>query len=506
LRATGTELGLDHALAELEELEFIYLTQVTPDRQYSFKHVLTQQAVYDSLLRPRREALHERIGQAIEAIFRERLEEHYELLAYHYVHSANAAKAVEYLDAANRKAIALNAMPEARGYFEEAMKLLEHLADDAAHRHRRVELLVRQVNVFVLTFQMEKFFELLTHHQPIAATLDDEVLLGRFYACLGHCHWFFGRFAEALAVHQVGVRMSEAQADWEGGAHHYMQMMWDHLCTGDFHAAVSLAPDARRCLERGFNLRWYVYALGGESWANAWLGRWERAVEVGEEALALCRQFSDNGTICFAGWILAAVHAARGAVGEALEVAQMAVDKGPTPGDKAWAQCVLGWAWARRGRADSAVDALAPVVSMSRAACFFGVPFFDLYLVDSYRMAGRYEDALREAEEVVQIAQRCGMQFIVAAIYRQRAEIGLATGTPADAVAADFARAIELLGNLGAENELALACLGLARLQKEQGSAREAARHMARAVEIFERLGTVGELDRARLELADLHG
>ncbi|NIQ90665.1 MAG: hypothetical protein GWN33_10145, partial [Gammaproteobacteria bacterium] len=61
----------------------------------------TQDVAYDSLLLKRRKEIHEKIGEAIEALYPDRLEEHYELLAYHYGRSANTDKAVQYLDLAN---------------------------------------------------------------------------------------------------------------------------------------------------------------------------------------------------------------------------------------------------------------------------------------------------------------------------------------------------------------------------------------------------------------------
>jgi predicted ATPase len=108
----GTEV--EPILGQLADLEFVYLTALAPQREYSFKHVLTQETVYQTLLRPKREEYHERIGKAIEALYAERLEEYYELLAYHYVRSGNKDKAVEYLDLANQKAARARAMEEAR--------------------------------------------------------------------------------------------------------------------------------------------------------------------------------------------------------------------------------------------------------------------------------------------------------------------------------------------------------------------------------------------------------
>ena len=137
-------------MLQLEDLEFLYPTTLAPQREYSFKHVLTQETVYQTLLRPKREEYHERIGKAIEALYAERLEEYYEVLAYHYGRSGNKDKAVEYLDLANQKAAKANAMEEAKRYFDEAMTLLDTLPETEGNRHRRIALLVNQGTVMVL--------------------------------------------------------------------------------------------------------------------------------------------------------------------------------------------------------------------------------------------------------------------------------------------------------------------------------------------------------------------
>jgi predicted ATPase len=128
---------LEQMLRELAELEFIYPTSLAPQREYSFKHVLTQEAVYSTLLRSQREVYHEWIAEALEALYPERLEEYYELLAYHYVRSGNKDKAVEYLDLANQKAARSNAMAEAKGYFDAAMRLLDTLPETEVNQRRR---------------------------------------------------------------------------------------------------------------------------------------------------------------------------------------------------------------------------------------------------------------------------------------------------------------------------------------------------------------------------------
>jgi hypothetical protein len=106
--APGT--ALDQVLLQLEEAKFLYPYSLTPQGEFSFKHVLTQEAVYQTLLRPQRKEYHARIAQAIETLSAERLEEVYEVLAHHYVRSGQRDKAVEYLALANQKAAKVNAM------------------------------------------------------------------------------------------------------------------------------------------------------------------------------------------------------------------------------------------------------------------------------------------------------------------------------------------------------------------------------------------------------------
>ncbi|GAH07650.1 unnamed protein product, partial [marine sediment metagenome] len=118
----------------------------------------------------------------MEALYPDRLEEHYELLAYHYGRSANADKAVQYLDLANQKASKLNAMEEAKAYFDKAMAHLDTLPESEENRQRRISLLVNQGVVFLLLFKSQEYYDLLTRYEPMAKGLGNPELMGAFYA------------------------------------------------------------------------------------------------------------------------------------------------------------------------------------------------------------------------------------------------------------------------------------------------------------------------------------
>jgi class 3 adenylate cyclase/tetratricopeptide (TPR) repeat protein len=133
-RAFGTELlsavsedhlDLEVALRELEGADLIYLERVAPEEQYSFRHVFTRDTVYRSLLRARRAALHATVGEAIERLYADRLDEHIEELAHHFERSTDDLKAAEYLVRAGEKATAAYSNEEAFAYLERALERLD---------------------------------------------------------------------------------------------------------------------------------------------------------------------------------------------------------------------------------------------------------------------------------------------------------------------------------------------------------------------------------------------
>src|SRR5262245_23528437 len=108
-------------LAELKRLEFLYERTEASEPVYVFKHVLTQEVAYDSLLTSRRQALHATAGLALESLYADRLEEVYDRLAYHYARTNESAKAIEYLTRFANKAARGYAHTEAVTALQEAL-------------------------------------------------------------------------------------------------------------------------------------------------------------------------------------------------------------------------------------------------------------------------------------------------------------------------------------------------------------------------------------------------
>ena len=123
------EETLYRGLSHLQDAEFLYEQPAFPDPEYIFKHALTHDVAYTSLLIERRKVLHERTAQAIEALYSDRLEEHYGALAHHYSHSGNTVKAVTYLQLAGQQAAQRSAHVEAVAHLTRGIELLTTLPD-----------------------------------------------------------------------------------------------------------------------------------------------------------------------------------------------------------------------------------------------------------------------------------------------------------------------------------------------------------------------------------------
>jgi class 3 adenylate cyclase/tetratricopeptide (TPR) repeat protein len=431
-RLTEQEL-LSH-LSVLKDSELLYERGIYPLSTYVFKHVLTQEVAYNSLLLKKRKEIHEEIGEAIEALYPDRLEEQYELLAYHFTSSANKDRALHYLDLANQKAAKLNAMEEAKAYFDEAMELLDTLPEDEKNRQRRISLLVNQgIVIMLLVFKYQEYYDLLTRYESMARDLGNPELLGAFYARLGDCEYSFGNYGQAIQRSTKAAELAEVSGNVEEAEYAYIRLEWSHFMRGDFERVLAMKEELLRMLNQQFNLRWHTYAVSIASRAYACLGCWEKAIEEGQKALEVAQEFSDNSMISWSATNLSIAYIWKGDLARAVEYGELAHQKAPTPGDKAFAQRSLGWAWCRAGEPNRGIELLTAVLPIFRAGFVASIIPLMCYLGEGRWLAGEEDKARQTLEEGLEMAERCGTRYYAGFAQRLLGEITLKT-KPAQAV------------------------------------------------------------------------
>ena len=503
-RVTGLpEQELLSQLSLLKDSELLYERGIYPQSTYIFKHALTQEVAYNSLLLKRKKEIHERIGRAMETQHPDRLEEHYELLAYHYGRSAKADKAVKYLDLANQKAAKLYAMEEAKTYFDEVMALLDALPETEENRQRRISLLVNQGMVFFLLSKSPEYYDLLTSFEATAKGIGNPELLGAFYARLGQCEFSFGNYDQAIDTFGKAAELCQAAGNVGDAAYAYMFWEVSHFDRGDFERALALKDDVIRTMEKQFNLRFHTFALSIAARAYACLGRWDEAVKDAQKALSVAEEFSDNSVISFVAWNLSIVYAWKGDLARAVEYGELSLHKAPTIGDKAWAQRSLGWALCRSGETTRGIGLLTEVLPIFGAGRLTSSEInLTCFLGEGYRLAGEDDKARQMLEKGLEMAELYGVRYYVGFAQRLLGEMDLKTN-PAQAEI-HFERSIAVLQEIKAENELALAYVSYGCLHKQQNQIAQAEEYLTRALKIFERLGTPLQPDKVREILTEL--
>src|SRR5262249_53149187 len=165
-------------LTHLQAGEFLYETSLFPEQEYTFKHALTLEVAYESLLRERRRALHERVLDALERLYAERLGEKVELLAHHAVRGEAWERAARYLFQAGEKALAQARPLPALSLFQAVVDALDRL-DDKADLVLKLDALLELWVVKISSSQLEGLQEGGEKAEALARRLNDGARLAR---------------------------------------------------------------------------------------------------------------------------------------------------------------------------------------------------------------------------------------------------------------------------------------------------------------------------------------
>ena len=180
--AEMSEDALSRGLAHLQAVEFLYETQLIPEPEYTFKHALTHEVAYGSLLQERRRVLHARILEAIEQLAAERLAEQIERLALHALRGEVWGKAVTYCQQAGARARNRAAFHEAVASFEHALQALAHLHEDSDSSVLAIEIRVALGGTLGTLGEYGRCLALLGEAEALARAFDDGARLGRVLA------------------------------------------------------------------------------------------------------------------------------------------------------------------------------------------------------------------------------------------------------------------------------------------------------------------------------------
>ena len=255
------EDALHRGLTHLQAAEFLYETHLFPERVYTFKHALTHDVAYSSLLHERRRTLHARIMTALEDVAGDRLDEQIERLAYHALRGEVWEKTFQYCQQAGVKVREQSAYREAVAHFEQAINALEHLPKERAILEQAIDLHGNLRLAYLQVAAMPRVLEHLRAAEALAETLGDQRRLTSILASLTQYLSHTGDHDRALETGQRAVALAadSGSLTLQVAADHWLAHVYRAM--GDYARAleydrriVELIP-AERLYER--------FALGG---------------------------------------------------------------------------------------------------------------------------------------------------------------------------------------------------------------------------------------------------
>jgi class 3 adenylate cyclase/tetratricopeptide (TPR) repeat protein len=191
------ERDLISYLSASKDSELIYESGIYPQSRYIFKHALTQEVTYNSLLSKKRKEIHQEIGKTIESLYSHRLDELYEVVAYHYSNSTNYEKAIHYLEMAGDKAARMHSLEVARQHYQNALTFLEKSKELFEYQKKYITLTLKwaEVSQYAPSHRIRNALKVSLKY---AQELGSEGRVGDVYYWVGRFAYMQGDFNETL--------------------------------------------------------------------------------------------------------------------------------------------------------------------------------------------------------------------------------------------------------------------------------------------------------------------
>ena len=505
LRAVWQGLGpVEDQLRELARLEFVYERVEVEGATYVFRHALTQETAYGSLLERHRRVYHGAVGQALEELYRGRTDEVAELLAVHFGRSDDAEKSVDYAILAAEKSQRRWANSEALTYFEDALRRLDVMPDIAPNRLRRIDAVVKQAEVkFALGRQAEHVAALEDIRSIVEAT-DDPRRRATWHYWTGFLHSLTGSPA-ALAIEHCREAAAIASAascdDLEGFIHSCAVQAY--VVAGELRAAIESGDRAVAILEAQGNLWWACRTLWNTAQAAIYLGEWEASLAYCRRSLVHATTLGDPRLKVVGLYRLGSAYICKGDIERGLRCCEEALALNPLPYDVAMVKVFHGYGEIRAGRLDAGIAELTEAINWFDRSRLHHVRVTPaLRLAEGYLSRGELGTARALIDEVLTTSRAKGYRYVEGLAHRLLADC-LAQASPAAATEhVDNARRI--FASTDARNDLAKALVTRAGLFQNSGDLASARELLEEAAATFKTLGTLDEPIRVKEALGAL--
>jgi class 3 adenylate cyclase/tetratricopeptide (TPR) repeat protein len=489
-RITDLKDQCGQCVSGLERLDLIRMRSREPEIEYIFKHALTQEVVYNGLLKKERKEIHERIGYVMEELFHDRLPEFYETLAFHYRQGHSIEKAVDYLIKSGEKSLNRFSLDEAHQYYQQAYDLLSsRLSKTEEDKNLLFDLLEKWALVYYYYGKFRDLITLFRAHEAVAESLENKGRPGKFYAWLGMALWATGKSKDSYRYLRKALKLGEEASD---------PRVIGYACTW-----LPLP-----CIE---------------------IGKMDEGIEYGERAKRIAEELPSDQYLYFKSrGDLGCLYYFRGDSGKALEAGKEMIEYGEKHANirsQAMGHAVVGWGYLASGDFESAINSLYRVEQIALDPFYATV--WSCFRAFAHFFAGQFQ----EVEAALRRTEKCwnaGVDYIEGFFLMGWGLLWITKGRIGKGINMLFeARQISIRNELKCSQALSEYTLGrvylsmalgegdvnLSTMLKNLGfllktipfATRRAESHYRKAIEVSREIGAKGTLASAHLDLGNLH-
>jgi predicted ATPase len=515
--AEMSDADLRRSLAALVGAELLYEVSLLPEAEYAFKHVLTHDVTYGTLLQQRRRELHVRIVEAIERLYSGRLAEHFERLADHTVRGEAWEKAVGYLRGAGMKAATRSAYAEALKFFDEALRALARLPESRDVKVQAIDVRLDSRAALAPLGRYGKLLESMHEAEALAREVGDRRRLGLVLADIGARLRNVGDHDRAMAASQQALDIATELGHVGLQIEAKYRLAQTHFALGNLAQAGTLFLETTQALadERATDRAGLPTFFA--AWPRAWvgmvfahLGRFSDAVTHAQDALRIAESTGHAHTMIEAHGALGGVSLEQGdlmAARRAFEDAMALLRRRNVADPNILSG--LGYVYALSGRVADGLSLLeASVVGeASISAMGLGLAVRLSRLADAYLIAERLGDAGDRARSAVGLSRKHNERANEVQALRTLADVMRHTSDPAAAVE-HYEAGLVLAAQIGMRPLIAHLHGGLGMLYARTGDRERGTERLATAAAMYRQLGMTGWLERleqVRNESASAH-
>ena len=475
---------LDGCIQELKKLELVSEKSFSPEIEYIFKNIMTKDVIYNSLLLKHRKELHRKIAQAFEGVYKEKIDDYLDMLAFHYLHSDEFEKAIYYLIKAGEKARAVYGNVEAIAYFEDAIKLMDEHPGSWDEYLEKAHLGL--AGLYDLVGRYNRSIE---HYEICISIVKPLDKKSGFLRKIGMVYEKKGDLDKALDFYEQATQKIDINENKLEAARIFMNIGWVHSRRANFDQALEFNNRALKIFQDNGSPQETAQVYNNLAVIKEFCGAWDEADSFNQESIRLVKQSGDQRKLASFYISAGLLNLKRGSLEEAEEYFNKSYALAEAIGNTlgmANASLNIGIVHTHNHHFEKALDSFYDSLAMFEnidarsKVCQNHIALAELHI-----KMGNLDEARHACDAGMEIALEAPYAFDEARLLSLIGEMKMLEGVNATA---DLARSVEILSSLGRKYELATAMTQLGQAHLKAGDKKKGEEYLGKSKGLFDEL------------------